>query len=238
MKNACLSLLLFLCYGHLYCQNHTLGGLQIINADYNLSNKWYVWAEAQIRSQKVGTDYNYNEIKTGVTYKASKLFSFLVGAGKYATYSSGGNFKKPVLTNELRMWGQANLKNSIARLRIDNQVRFEERLINDNFKSRLRYRLNLIYLINKPKLEQGTFYGTAYNEIFVSTKPLTFDRDRIFAGAGYIFHSAFGLQIGWLRQYDYFTDKPKNRKDYIQTTLSFHIKHISGSSIRHPGILG
>jgi hypothetical protein len=72
--------------------------------------------------------------------------------------------------------------------------------VEDEFKMRFRYFLLLNIPINKEKMDPGAFYLSAYNEIFLSTESPVFDRNRIYAGAGYKFSKMIRAELGYLNQ--------------------------------------
>jgi hypothetical protein len=54
--------------------------------------------------------------------------------------------------------------------------------------------------INKPVIEKGTLFIGLYDEIFVNSKNVFFDRNRLYGALGYQFHKTASVQIGMLNQ--------------------------------------
>lgn len=217
-----------------YTQSDKLGTWEVLNGEYYLNNKWNLWAEGQLRSQKVYKDFYYHELKGGVNYKLNKSTIFLLGVGQYGTYSNGGNFKSPVLSHELRLWEQLTLVNNIGRIKIEHRYRVEQRWVNNDYKNRFRYRLNPLIPINKRTIEKGTVFASVYDEIFLTNKGPFFERNRVFAGAGYMISNPLTLLIGCVRQFDYSLSNPGSKKDFIQTTLFFRINQGHNTLPTHP----
>lgn len=198
--------------------NAQLGSWNVLNAKIDLSEKWAVFGELQLRSLKFYNDFHYYEIKGGATYFFNKNFSTSFGFGDFDTYSEGGNFKKPVLNNEFRSWVQLNMSQYLERIKFDHRYRAEQRFTSNGFKNRYRYRINAIIPLKNLKVVPKTFYLNASNEIFFTNRQPYFERNRLLFGGGYEFSNLFALQLCYIRQFDYkLTDE--TGKNFIQ--LSF-----------------
>ena len=49
-------------------------------------------------------------------------------------------------------------------------------------------------------MEKNAFYASAYNEIFINTKPNYFDRNRIYGGLGFCFNKNYKVEAGLMSQ--------------------------------------
>jgi len=216
-------------------QRKGLGSWSMGNVQYHINEKWQAWTELQARSYKFYNDFYYHEVKAGIQYNINKSASTLFGTGQYVTYSEGGNFKSPTLTHEWRVWEQMTLTNNIDRLKLEHRYRVEQRWLTAGYRNRFRYRLNAILPIAHKKLEPHTFYLNAFDEIFLTDKKPHFERNRFFAGAGYVFTKGFTFQIGALRQYDYRLNGTTTTIDFLQTSLFFNIHNADIKREPHPG---
>lgn len=216
-----------------FSQNDKTGTWNIVNIQYNHNKNWNFFFENQFRSQKLFDDFYYHELKVGVGYNASDKLALLAGNGLYQTYSIGGNFKSPVLTSEYRTWEQLTLTNNIGRLKLEHRYRIEQRWLSQGYRNRFRYRLNAIFPLNKPKLENCAFYANIFDEIFFTDKGPYFQRNRFFSGLGYKFSKNFILQIGYIRQFDY-NPTGSSAKNFIQTALLFNIHSQRSNRELHP----
>ncbi|MDB5246442.1 MAG: hypothetical protein JWQ40_836 [Segetibacter sp.] len=214
-------------------QNDKLGTWNILNAEYYLNKKWNVWVEGQLRTQKFVDDIYYHQMKGGFSYKLNKTTVFLFGAGQYATYSNGGNFKSPAISHEFRMWEQLTLTSNISRLKIEHKYRAEQRWFNRIYRNTFRYRFNPIVPINKHVIEKGTIYASVFNEVFMTNKAPYFERNRIFLGLGFMINDPLTVQAGFFRQFDYSLSNPGTRKDFIQTSVSFRLNQHKGEPSPH-----
>ena len=77
-----------------FSQKSDFGSWNVINTKLILSEKWGVFNELQLRSQSFYDNHYYYEIKGGVSYSVNKNFTFLLGTGKYVTYTDGGRFRQ------------------------------------------------------------------------------------------------------------------------------------------------
>ena len=207
-----------------FSQNKDLGSWQVVNAQLSLSSKWETFAELQARSNRFFDNFFYYEIKGGVSYSINKNFSFLVGVGRYATYSGDGNFAKPFDNEEFRIWQQVTMNQYLDRLKIEHRYRAEQKWLTDGYRNRFRYRLNAMLPLNNAKLVPGTFYLNAYDEVFLNNKAPHFERNRFFAGAGYILTPVTTVQAGYVNQYNYSLDK-RGGKNFLQFSLMLQFEY-------------
>jgi hypothetical protein len=54
--------------------------------------------------------------------------------------------------------------------------------------------------INKPVIEKGTIFLGLYDEIFLNTQDVFFDRNRLYGAIGYQVNKSTQVQVGYLRQ--------------------------------------
>lgn len=224
-----LTILILLAVQFSFAQDDKLGAWNIVNFKYNLNERWSVWAESQTRSQLFFNHFFYYEIKGGAGYAVNKNFSFLIGTGRYATYSSDGNFKKPFANEEFRIWQQLTMNQYLDRLKFEHRYRVEQRwLTNGGYRNRFRYRLNSVLPLKNKRLDPKTLYLTGFEEIFLTNEAPYFERNRVFGGFGYKFSTAFVLQSGYIYQFDYRADNTKSGKGFLQVALFIELdKHKS-----------
>lgn len=148
------------------------GSWNILNAKLDLSDRWNLFGEAQLRSLRFFDDFHYYELKAGASFSIHKNFSLTTGFGIFDTYSPGGNFKSPQVNDEFRTWLQLNMSQYEKRLKFEHRYRAEQRWTSDGFRNRFRYRFSSVYPLNSKKIEPGTFYLNISDEIFSPTAPL------------------------------------------------------------------
>lgn len=217
-----------------FSQPADLGSWNVINSRLTLSPKWSLFNELQLRSQSFYHNHYYYEIKGGVSYSINKNFNFLLGAGKYMTYTDGGNFKSPVTANEFRFWQQLTMNQYLERIKFEHRYRVEQRWFKTGYRNRFRYRLNTAFPLNRKKMGPKTFYVAAFDEVFFTNKAPYFERNRFFAGAGYQLSKYFTVQPGYLYQFDYRNNNGTG-KHFFQLTLMIEIDADKNPNEKIPG---
>jgi len=187
------------------------GSWTLINTSLELSKNWSLFNELQLRSQILYDNFFYYEVKGGIIYKISKIFSLTGGLGKYVTYSQGGNFSKPKTNDEFRTWLQMDMLFSEKRLKMEHRYRVEQRWTSSGFRHRFRYRLSFTLPVNNKSIKSKTFYMNTSDEIFFTNRTPYFIRNRFYFGCGYQFTKLFALQTGWMQQFDILASEETNK---------------------------
>ena len=211
-----------------------MGSWNIINTKLDLNQKWNLFGELQLRSLRYYNNFHYYEIKGGASYSLSKNTSVSAGFGIFDTYSPGGNFKTPMVNDEWRTWIQLSLTQYEKRLKLEHRYRAEQRWTSNGFRNRFRYRLNGAFPLNNKKIEPGTYYITASNELFFANRAPYFERNRVFIGGGYEISHPFTIQAGYLRQFDYKIND-ETGKNFFQLSFLFELKWKNKSGEKVPG---
>ena len=216
MKRIFLPILVFVLFlNKTYAQNFDLGSWNILNLKYNVNDKWSVFGEAQLRSLKFYNNFHYYEYKGGVNYKVHKNATLSLGAGSYQTYKEGGNFVLPKNNDELRVWPQIIIFQSLGKLKIEQRYRAELRFTSNGYRNRFRYRLGLSYPFGKEKNNYKPFQISASNELFFTDKEPYFERNRMLVSFNYKPSKSTTLQVGYLHQFDYKINDETGR-DFLQ----------------------
>ena len=88
-----------------------------------------------------------------------------------------------------------------ARIGVQHRYRFEQRIVEDDFKVRFRYFLALNLPLNNSSLTDNTFYLAAYNEIFLNGEQDAYDRNRLYGGIGYRVNPGVRFEVGYMNQF-------------------------------------
>ena len=196
-------------------QSIDLGSWNILNLKYTPTDKLSFFGEAQLRSLKFYTNFHYYEYKGGINYKVHKNVIMTLGAGSYQTYKEGGDFVLPKNNDEIRLWPQVILSQSIGKLKIEQRYRAEFRWTSTGYRNRFRYRLGISYQFGKERNEYKPFQLSASNEIFFTDKEPYFERNRILLAFNYKPSKATTIQIGYLHQFDYKINDETGRDFFI-----------------------
>jgi uncharacterized protein DUF2490 len=165
-----------------------------------VSDKFSIHTEVQYRNHTIApVNIEQLLLRTGLNYHFSKKAFATAGYAYIPSYVFESGQTGPE-TTEHRLWQQFILTNNIGKIKFEHRYRIEQRWVNRNYKYRFRYRLMLFLPLNKPEIEKGTLFIGLYDEIFVNTKKVFFDRNRLYGAFGYQFHKTAGVQVGMLHQ--------------------------------------
>lgn len=195
-----------------------------VTVSWNFHPKFFIYGEGQIRGIKDYSYTDYYELKGGLGYNLTKSHKPLIGFGRYVNYKNHDLSKE-----EFRVWLQDVLVKNFGIFKFENRFRAEQSWIYEPYKSlnskrnRFRYRLNISVPLNSKKIEQGTVFANAYDEIFFVTpaKPI-FARNRFFGGFGYQIDENFGLATGYLWQRE-FEAKGNRNLHFLYLALNINI---------------
>ena len=205
-----------------FSQMIDLGSWNIINIKYNIERNWSVFGEAQLRSLKFYDNFHYYEYKGGVNYKIHKNVNLTLGAGSYQTFKEGGDFVLPKNNDEIRLWPQVVLIQSIGKLKIEQRYRAEFRFTSNGYRNRFRYRIGLNYPFGKEINEYKLFQIGVSNELFFTDKEPYFERNRFLIAFNYRASKKATLQIGYLHQFDYKINDETGR-DFLVLGLYYEL---------------
>ncbi|MFM7486298.1 MAG: DUF2490 domain-containing protein [Cytophagales bacterium] len=200
-----------------------LGSWSIFSVKASVGEKWGVFAEGQIRSLKLYSNFHYHEIKGGISYALDKNFSVAIAGGKYDTYRAGGDFITPKASDEFRLFQQLTMSQYLKHIKFEHRYRAEQRFTQNGYRNRLRYRLQAVIPIKAAKVGPKTPYLSMSGELFFTDTPGYFERLRFYFGAGYQLTNTFSLQAGVLHQFDYrLIDE--TGKNFFQISFLWDIK--------------
>lgn len=205
-----------------------IGSWTVLNFQYVFTPKWGTWAELQSRELNPFYNIFYYETKGGFFYNLDNNFQLLAGTGYYATH--GENFSEGPERKEFRVWQQVIFNQYYSRVKFEHRFRIEERWINKEFNNRFRYRITVAVPLNHKQIIPKTVFLAAYNEIFLTTKPPHFMRNRAYMGVGYQINKILTAQVGWLNQYNYEILKTNDKNNIV---LNFNIRIQDKSEFKH-----
>ena len=207
-------------HGSSFAQDMPLGTWWVLTAQQRINPKWGVFVEAQVRSWKPLDKWFYYEVKGGASYNLNDNITALIGTGIYRTYRNDGNFADSPVQSDFRIWEQFTFNQFLNQIKFEHRYRIEQNWRNDTFFSRFRYRFNVLMPLNKRKIEAGTFFMSASNEVFFVQQKPYFSQNRFYAGGGYQFSKQLTLQAGFLLRYDQ-TATSELRKPFLQVSCLY-----------------
>lgn len=192
----------------IHAQESDLGNWLIYIGNKKIDQKWDIHHEVQYRNYNAIGDLEQLLLRTGLgrTFNDGQN-NFLVGYGYILSENYIPLIELKTSVNEHRLYQQFTAKNKIGDVKIGHRYRFEQRFIEDNFKMRFRYFLSLSAPLCKNENDEVSFYLSAYNEIFLSTEPSVFDRNRLYGGIGYNVNKSLRVELGYMNQFFEFSGR-------------------------------
>jgi len=190
-----------------------IGSWNVLDVRKNTDKLISYQLEVQLRSLKFYHNFHYNELNftASYNYKDNLVFSVLIG--KHNTFSEGGNFMKPLLTDEFRQSLQAVTVQRFGFISLENRYRIEQRyFINRNTLAyRIRYRFGLQASVSNSIKVQFS------NEIFMAVggNNSTFEKNRILIGLKNKVNRRYEIQLNFLNQIDN-KKNDESGKNFIQ----------------------
>jgi len=187
---------------------------------WTLNEKFSFQGESQVRSSGLYREFYHVDAKFNAYYSMNDMIRFVAGTGRYNVFTKGGDFVKPLVFTETRIWEEINLEKTVSRFIFENRDRLEQRFTSDGYKNRFKIRFGLTIPLNHPSLIPKTIYAYIYDDIFYVKK---IEVNRIFGGFGY--KAGFlTFQAGWMHQVKYTTDI-KDYLNVLMVSMIVEIKH-------------
>lgn len=200
-------------------RTESTGSWNILNLRMPLANDWSVGAEAQVRSLQFYNDFHYHEAKAWVSKEWQKEYRLTLGAGQYNTYQAGGDFVRPAIVSDFRIWPQFELLHPGRIWSFEHRYRAEFRFTNQGFRNRFRYRFALSC---KPPAIPALRLQVS-NEVFFGSREPYFERNRISGTAQWAFTPQFSALLGYMYQFDYRINDETGR-DFLMLGALFQLK--------------
>ncbi len=183
-------------------QESDLGNWFIYFGNKKINDKWNLHHEVQYRNYNAIGDLEQLLLRTGVGFNLTpNNNNLLLGYG----FMQSENYLKDqskISLSEHRIYQQFISKQSIARISLQHRYRFEQRWVeNQSMRLRFRYFLAVNIPLNRDQMIEKTYYASFYNEIFLDTDELPFDRNRLYGGVGYKLNKQLKFEFGYMNQF-------------------------------------
>ena len=187
---------------NLLAQESDFGNWWIYLGDKKINSRFNWHHEAQYRNYNFIGDLEQLLLRTGLGYNLSpQNNNLLLGYGFIQSEPYEGKTQEKLRIDEHRIYQQFIHKQTISRSTIQHRLRFEQRFIEQDFKTRFRYFLAINIPLSSKGLVEDSFYLSGYNEVFLNTtSEINFDRNRIYAGLGFRFSKYIRSEIGVMNQ--------------------------------------
>jgi hypothetical protein len=183
-------------------QDSSLGNWLIYFGNLKINNKLNWHHEVQYRNYNFIGDLEQLLLRTGIGYNLTENNNnVLLGYGYILSQNYLENSDEKVDVNEHRIYQQFITRQEISRVRVQHRYRFEQRLVEDDFRLRFRYFLAVNIPLNEKDMLDNTIYLSSYNEIFLNTQGTIFDRNRLYGGLGYKLNKNVRFELGYMNQF-------------------------------------
>ena len=201
-----------------FSQNSSLGNWLIYIGNKKLDSKWNIHNEVQYRNYNAIGDLEQLLLRTGVGYNLSESNNnILLGYGYILSKNYISVSDKKTSINEHRIFQQFSTKQNIGKIKLGHRYRFEQRFVEDDFKLRFRYFINLNIPLKTNDSGISPMYLSAYNEIFLNSQSSIFDRNRVYGGLGYNINRNVKIELGYMNQFF-----ENNSRDQINVITFFN----------------
>lgn len=171
------------------------------NNPIRVDARWNWHNEVQYRNYNFIGDLDQLLLRTGVGYNLTQNNNNLLLGYAYVITSPYTQLDTKTRFYEHRLFLQFIHRHKLSTLSIQHRFRFEQRHIEDrNTQWRGRYFLSANLPIFKIPKTASTVYLSAYNELFLNFQNKVFDRNRMYAAAGYQFNPWIKVEAGFMTQ--------------------------------------
>lgn len=187
-----------------------------VSGDLRLSERWYLDYDPALRRHGPADEMQQLLLRAGLRYQATSAVRLTWGYAFVETWPYG---KLPSTSRfpEHRMWEQLQLNHATGRVALNHRYRLEqrwlgrvapengeERVQNWVRTNRFRYRIQATLPLEGKTLDDGEFYLTANDEVFLNwganVQYNVFDQNRIVLAVGRRFSEKLRVEIGYLDQ--------------------------------------
>lgn len=184
-----------------FAQKSNTGNWFIYFGNQKINRSWNWHNEVQYRNYNFAGDLQQLLLRTGIGYNLTENNNnVLLGYAFIHSQRYLPNTNDKAGTNEHRIYQQFITRQNFSRVFIQHRYRIEERFLPNDFQVRFRYFLSLNVPVNNKTMDEKTLYASAYNEIFINKDRPIFDRNRIYAGVGYVINKNFKVETGFMAQ--------------------------------------
>lgn len=163
---------------------------------YKVHPKYSIHAEVQYRNHTIKPDLEQLLLRTGINYHFQNNAFLTLG---YANITSQP-YQQDTSIVEHRIWQQLIATQKLGKIKLEHRYRVEQRFIEGTYKNRLRYRaMAFVPIYGKLGSSRSVFLGL-YDEVFINTEQIFFDRNRAYAAIGYQLKPGTNIQVGVLNQ--------------------------------------
>ncbi|MEA1784533.1 DUF2490 domain-containing protein [Arenibacter sp. GZD96] len=185
-----------------YAQSSDLGNWLIYIGNKKINQKWNWHHEVQYRNYDAISDLEQLLLRTGIGYNLTENnHNILLGYGFIHSENYISGLDEKVDLDEHRIFQQYIYRHTFRTFSVQHRFRLEQRFIESDFRGRFRYFLAATLPLTQKETDDNTFYLSAYNELFLNTENIVFDRNRLYGGLGYKVNGTLRFEVGYMNQF-------------------------------------
>lgn len=177
-----------------------LGAWYMYFGTHQVSDRWSLSSEAQIRYYEVADRFNQLLLRTGANYKISDKATASVGYGYIVTDGTFAETEGERNSHENRIFEQFVLRNNLGKVNLQHRYRLEQRFLHlangkHDLQQRARYRLQATFPLN------NTLFLNFYDEVFLNLQGDVFGQNRVYGALGARFSDQVSIQMGYQKNH-------------------------------------
>lgn len=175
-----------------------------LNHRIRLSEKFSTNFTVQERYYEVLDNLNQHFVLAGLRYHFNKNVNFM-WAFSYLETKSFNKGQAESVSHEKRWVHQLSVSEKWGQLLVSHRLRIENRWLSrpddEDFENRYRQWLWLRFPLNNKSISSGTFFLSAYDEIFLNFQHDVFGQNRLYGGVGYQLSKDIRLEAGYMKNH-------------------------------------
>lgn len=195
---------------------HSLAWLVYVG-DHQVAQKWAVHTEYQLRRVDWLRDPQQQLARLGLVRTLGERVKASVGYTYFQSHRYGTYAEVPGrATPENRLYEDLTLQDQLGRLGLKHRVRLEQRWLGSraaagqgpvqrwDYQNRIRYQLGATFPLQGPKIDDGEFYLTGFDEVFIgfgqNVELNVFNQNRLSGGVGFQLTRHAKAEVNYLYQ--------------------------------------
>lgn len=174
------------------------------NHRIRLSEKFSTNLTLQERYYEVLDNVNQHFVLMGLRYHFNKNVNFM-WAFSYIETKSFDKGENETVSHDKRWVHQLSVSDKWGKMSVSHRFRIENRWLSrpgdEDFENRYRQWVWLRFPLNNNTISSGTFFLSAYDEIFLNFQHDVFGQNRIYGGVGYQLTDDIRLETGYMKNH-------------------------------------
>lgn len=174
------------------------------NHRIRLSEKFSTNLTLQESYYEVLDNVNQHFVLMGLRYHFNKNVNFM-WAFNYLETKSFDKGENEIVSHDKRWVHQLSVNEKWGKMSVSHRFRIENRWLSrpgdEDFENRYRQWVWLRFPLNNNTISSGTFFLSAYDEIFLNFQHDVFGQNRIYGGVGYQLTDDIRLETGYMKNH-------------------------------------